>query len=118
MSRYDEFVSGKKTIILGGIENDMWADPEDYNEFAKIATENQKDPDLNRIIDFAVKIISKGTPKEEVAEPTFEEGLRRFLWENVKDLSTELLIAFKFTTRSEIKRLEKQAEDKFKKKEN
>ena len=116
-SRYNEFISGQKTVVINGIRNDMWADPDDYNDFTKIAVENQENPDLSRLIDFAVKIIKKGTPKEEVAEPKFEEGLRRYLWENVKDLSNEILIAFNFTTREELERLEKEAREKLKKNE-
>ena len=64
-----------------------------------------------------VKLIKAGTPKEEVAEPKFEEGLRMYLWKNVKDLANELSIAFGLTTREELEKAKKEVEKLSRKKQ-
>ena len=117
MSRYDKYISGKAEIELGGVVNELWASPKDYAEFIRLAKSIKETQDLEPIVEFTIKLIKAGTPKEEVAEPKFEEGLRMYLWKNVKDLANELSIAFGLTTREELEKAKKEVEKLSRKKQ-
>jgi len=111
MSRYDEFVSGKHVVEMGGVKNELWADPEDYAEFIKEISDmrRKEELDFEWLVNFTAKLIKKGTPKEEVNEPKFDEGLENYLWRHVKELPNELMVAFRMATRDELEKLEEQA---------
>ena len=111
MSRYEQYTSGKIKITMGGIENDMFAYPRDYEAFLKATGKLRKDPtDFGDLIQLTKKLIKQGTPKAETEEKDFDEQVERYLWKNIKELVDELTIAFGLATREELDKAKKDFE--------
>jgi hypothetical protein len=115
LSKYDEFIDGKHTFNVKGIDTTIYAEPEDYAEFVKKVQsfKNDKMVDMSWVVSFTKKLAVKADPSLRD-----DKGFDRYLWASALELPDKLMIAFRMTSKEELEELKKQAKSEVKKNED